>query len=84
MGHGLKLVDFHPMHIYLNSADFFSYQALKKTIKHLTQATPEIVQAYCHKGEGAQTSFMQLVKHLDETESSLRLGDIYALWLDDA
>lgn len=80
VGDGLKVFDFHPIHVYLNSAKVGPYEALKQSVARLSEATPDEVNAYVQHGEGTQTLFLELIEHLASSGHSLRIRDIYARW----
>ena len=82
IGDGLKVFDFHPIHIYLNSADLGPYRLLKSRVPRLPEATPREANACVQKGEGAQTLFAQVIDHLAESGGSRRIEDIYRGWRD--
>jgi hypothetical protein len=73
---GLKIFDFHPVFIYLNSADLAPYNEMKK-IGHLADLTPEQVAPFVNEGEGAKTMFRELVDYLSE-HGSYRVRDVVA------
>ncbi len=62
-GTGLKVLNFHPVHLALNSATPDAYGALKRTIG-LAAATPENVGHYVNSGHGAGTLFEELLADL--------------------
>ena len=64
-GPGLKVFVFHPIHVYLNSARMAPYESLKWKVPRLAEAAPGDVAPFIERmGEGMQTLFMELVKHL--------------------
>ncbi|MDQ7024072.1 MAG: hypothetical protein Q9P01_21145 [Anaerolineae bacterium] len=75
---GLKIFDFHPVFIYLNTADLAPYNDMKQ-IGHLADLTPEQVAPFIHTGEGAGSMFRQFVEHL-KTQESLRVRDVVAAY----
>jgi hypothetical protein len=77
---GLKVFNFHPVHVYLNSADDKPYQKLKQGIRDLTQVTPEKATPCFHEGKGTKTFFTGLLEHLAARGHSLRLCDVYDRW----
>jgi hypothetical protein len=80
LGEGLKVFDFHPFHVYLNSADIRPYRALKERVPRLPEATAAEIEEHVHSGEGTRTSFMDLVEHLAATAQSSCIRDIYERW----
>ena len=78
---GLRVFDFHPIHVFLNSADMKPYEALKTSVKPLSSASREQVQAFANPEAGAQTVFRALVEHLArEGSSGERIRDVHASW----
>lgn len=65
---GLKVYDFHPVHLTLNSADPSSYAKMKAKgpIQGLTQ---DDVREIKHSGSGAATLFREIVAHLAKRSS---------------
>ncbi|MEL6352000.1 MAG: hypothetical protein AAFR58_09555 [Cyanobacteria bacterium J06627_28] len=72
---GLKIFDFHPIHIYLNSADMKPYQAMKRLGKGLSEVSLAEAQQFVAIAPGTQTMFKQVTSFLSET-SSLRINDL--------
>ena len=79
-GRGLRVFDFHPIHVALNSADMAPYTQLKRTIKPLQNATLDDLHAKAHTGEGARTAFVALLAHLGARGGGWRMRDLYAQW----
>lgn len=75
---GLKVFDFHPIHLYLNSADTRAYEALKQRGARLNELTEKEAEPYVNPDEGARTMFDQLVDHLSIAGDSLCLRDFCA------
>ncbi len=75
-GPGLKVLDFHPIHVYLNSTDGESYAGLKREVARLAEAAPDVVRRYRHDGAGAGTLFSAVVDHLASEGHSVRLCEL--------
>lgn len=60
-GSGLKIFDFHPIHIALNSPDMTAYEQLKRAAPDLVNARPTDVARNVHPGPGAGTFFAELL-----------------------
>lgn len=58
---GLKVFDFHPIHLALNSPNFDAYATLKSAGRPLSAVTRGEVAAVRHQGAGAATLFASLV-----------------------
>jgi hypothetical protein len=75
-GQGLKVFDFHPIHVYLNSATMRSYTEVKQIAPGLDQVAQSDASGYIFDGEGTRTMFMEVIDHLAATGRSLRIKDI--------
>jgi hypothetical protein len=75
---GLKVFDFHPVHLALNSASFDAYERLKGSGKPLAAITREDVAALRCPGAGAATLFAALLQHL--RPRSLTIAQCVAAW----
>lgn len=74
-GPGLKIFDFHPIHIYLNSADMEPYRNLKAQVPRLHAVDHGLVERFVQEGPGTQTCFLDLVHYL-AASGSQRLCDL--------
>lgn len=80
IGGGLKVFDFHPIHVYLNSRNSDPYQALKQQVPILVETNTSEVASYVQKGIGTQVLFAEVVEYLAHNGVSLRLQDIEKQW----
>lgn len=64
LGEGLKVFDFHPIHLVLNSPSMGPYLELKRRCPRLSEARPEHLADLCHNGPGAGRLFDDVVAHL--------------------
>jgi hypothetical protein len=64
LGEGLKVFDFHPVHVALNSPDMDPYTELKRRCPRLDRAAPQDIVDLVHRGSGAGTLFDEVVDHL--------------------
>ncbi len=78
-GSGLKIFDFHPVHIYLNSHTMEAYRRLKEREPNLTEASPELAAELAQAEPGSQTLFVELAKYLSD-KKSFRLVDLTELY----
>jgi hypothetical protein len=67
---GLKVFDFHPIHVYLNSADMGPYRWLKSRSPDLSTATEVDAAPLVHGGEGTQSLLLEIIEHLATTGGS--------------
>jgi hypothetical protein len=73
---GLKVFDFHPAHIYLNSSNMEAYRALKRATPKLNEVKQADADGFQNRGEGARTMFMEVVEYLKGNGKSLLIRDI--------
>ena len=77
---GLKVFNFHPVHIALNSKDDRAYSTIrdKKRMQNLTLAE---IDPYVNREAGTHTLFMGIVDYLSEQkEAQFTIGDIARSW----
>ncbi|KFM14541.1 hypothetical protein SCCGRSA3_00302 [Marine Group I thaumarchaeote SCGC RSA3] len=65
---GLKIFDFHPIHIYLNSNDMNNYNLLKKE-KHIQELEKNDVEKYINKNVGTKTFFDKFVENVSRKKT---------------
>jgi hypothetical protein len=63
------VVDFHPIHIFLNSAKFENYVALKAVRARLTDVTPADISPFVHRGIGTASAFDSALTYAEQTEA---------------
>ena len=80
VGEGLKVFAFHPIHVYLNSADSEIYQNLKRRVTKISEASPDVLNAFVQSGEGTYVLFKEVIAHLGARRHSLCIQDIYHRW----
>src|SRR6266550_1164121 len=78
--YGLRVFDFHPIHVYLNSSTTSAYQQLKQAVPNLAELTIDQANGAKHIETGTQTLFNELVTHLSKTGDSMRMRDIHERW----
>lgn len=77
IGPGLKVFDFHPIHVYMNAVDMTPYRQLIARVPRLQDAIEPDLVGLVRTGEGTQSLFLELVEHLCVRES-LRVHDVAA------
>ncbi len=77
VGDGLKVFDFHAIHVYLNSTGVGPYRSLKQRVPRLAEVTPSQAAEFVQTGKGAQTLFLELIRHLSSVGQSMRICDVY-------
>jgi hypothetical protein len=76
---GLKVLAFHPVHIFLNSPSMDAYAHLK-TKGALHNLTEIDTTPFIHEGRGAGTLFDDVVRYVSAYDTTLRLSDVYRRW----
>lgn len=61
---GLRVFSFHPIHVYLNSARLDGYEALKRCVPQMHEATLDDVAPLIYDGPGTRSAFLRLVDRL--------------------
>jgi hypothetical protein len=77
-GRGLRILDFHPIHVYLNCARFDTYSDMKRRAPRLQEATTEDVNACVQQGPGTGTLFDAVVAHLGVNGGGRTISDVVA------
>ena len=80
VGTGLKVFNFHPIHVYMNSSEMGPYKALATKVGRISEATLLDATDFVQQGVGTQRLFMELVRYLDDAGSSLHIRDLAARW----
>jgi hypothetical protein len=80
VGKGLKVFAFHPIHVYLNSADIEIYQTLKNRVPKISEASPDVLNPYIQTGEGTYALFKEVTAYLAAHGPSVCIQDIYNRW----
>jgi hypothetical protein len=72
---GLKVFDFHPIHVYLNSSRMSPYWELrtKTPVRDADEAT---VRRHVSEQPGTGTLFVELIDELAQRGGGLRIGDL--------
>lgn len=82
VGKGLKVFAFHPIHVYLNSADIEIYQTLKHRVPKISEASANVLNPYIQTGEGTRALFKEVIAYLAAEGRSACIQDIYNRWRD--
>jgi hypothetical protein len=77
---GLKVFNFHPILIFLNSSDLRGYSTLKQSRQCLSDVSVTEAEHFIHPGHGSRTMFLELVQHLERTRFSFRVQDLCEEW----
>jgi hypothetical protein len=76
----LTVFAFHPIHVMLNSADMAPYEALKRAVPALGQASDAQLSAHAHEGLGTRSLLLGLLAHLRGGAHTFRIDDLYQEW----
>jgi hypothetical protein len=74
---GLKVMDFHPIHIFLNSASGEAYSNLKSASHALTALKESEALRFVNRGIGARSMFIALLEHIAKVGTSKCIRDLY-------
>jgi len=77
---GLKVFNFHPVHIFLNSKSMTKYNELRLRVSNLRDMTRKIAENYIMEQDGVRTSFETLVEYISRNQNSINISGIYRLW----
>lgn len=75
---GLRVFDFHPIHVYLNSSNLLAYQQLKQRVPVITRATLEQTADLVQRNDGAGSALDSLMEVIG-TGGGHRIADLAAL-----
>lgn len=75
---GLKVMAFHPVHVYFNFSDEHQYVAMKQAVPDLKVLTRDAAKPFVNPGPGVRTLFAELAGHMSEAGGSRRLKDLLA------
>jgi hypothetical protein len=72
---GLRVFDFHPVHVWLNSRSFEPYEQLKAS-KPLDEVSELDANRFRNSGPGAMTAFLDLADRLASDGGGARVSDL--------
>lgn len=67
---GLKIFNFHPIHIYLNTNSMISYYEKMKRLHPIRKQSPAVLSRYREKGEGIGTFFDLFCEYIIRSQST--------------
>jgi len=76
-GDGPRIFDFHPVHVWLNSAQFAPYERMKQAAP-LPRLAAEEAARFRHQGTGTMTAFLDLADRLAAADGGARISDLAA------
>lgn len=77
---GLKVFNFHPIHVYLNSPDMGAYCALKAASPSILELRETYAREFRHQGAGTGTAFECVLGHLARTTGGATITGIADRW----
>src|SRR5262249_5240919 len=77
---GLKVFNFHPIHVVLNSATREPYRALKRREPDITRFAPGETWSAVQLGDGVRVAFLEVLDYLASRPRSARIADIVEEW----
>jgi hypothetical protein len=78
IGEGLKVFNFHPVHVYLNSADLAPYEALKQRETPLAKTSAAEMRDHIYSGAGTRNLLEELVAYLAAGPRSYCIRDLWS------
>ena len=60
---GLVIMDFHPIHVFLNSKTLETYRSVR-SMGHLADLSEDFVHSYVEKGHGARYAFLTAIEKM--------------------
>ncbi len=73
---GLKVFDFHPIHVYLNESKIEHYRTLTSRLPRLQDADEGDICGLVRTGDGPRSLFLEIVEHLARSNQSVCVRDI--------
>jgi ubiquinone/menaquinone biosynthesis C-methylase UbiE len=75
-----EVFNFHPIHVYLNSADMDAYGSLKARFPRVSAIDQASADAVVNHGPGTRTLFAEVVERIRAAGDSVRLIDLRERW----
>jgi hypothetical protein len=76
---GLKILDFHPIHVFLNSENIGNYSLLKTKVD-FKDCTAESIKSFIHHGNGAGSLLREIIKNNPNPERFRTIAEIADEW----
>ncbi len=73
---GLMIINFHPIHAYMNATRLSAYEALKRRVERLSTARIHQVEVRPPTSEGPGLMLREIISHLTSLGRSLRISDL--------
>lgn len=78
VGTGVKVFDFHPVHVYVNAADMAPYRQLIAHAPRLQDICENDIRGMVRQSAGTRSLFIELVEYLSPPRQSMRVRDLEA------
>lgn len=76
-GSGLRVFNFHPLLIYLNSTDLISYREFRGKVNNLNSVSAQELELFVRKNNrGVRSLFIELVEYLEDSRNAIKGKDI--------
>ena len=76
---GLKILDFHPIHVFLNSENISNYNLLK-TKGNIKDCTAEDVKSFINNGNGSGSLLKQIIRSNPNPNGFKTISEIADYW----
>jgi hypothetical protein len=78
IGQGLKVINFHPIHVYLNSKNLENYASLLQSGGNYADLTEDLASLYVNPEVGTRTMFFETLDFLSSQKRSCHISEIRA------
>jgi hypothetical protein len=79
---GLQILNFHPIHIFLNSRTMHEYENLKRSVHRIHLATIDQITPFVGSGPGTKSLFFEVLDHLAADGGSMHIRDWFSRRVD--
>jgi len=66
---GITILNFHPIHVFLNSSNYNNYNDVKKKYAKISKVPETFLKKFISKSEGARTMFDECVEYFKDYQS---------------
>jgi len=66
---GITILNFHPIHVYLNSSDYNNYNKIKKQYPKISEVPENVLKKFISKNEGSRSMFDKCVEYFKDNKS---------------
>jgi hypothetical protein len=77
---GLKVFNFHPIHIYLNTSDLGNFSETMKKVQPFIETTPDVLSNFREQECGIRTMFVDVLEYVNTHQSeTVHLKDLLSI-----